>query len=230
MAAERSASTTARRAGGRCATVFTFLGALLLSFLVAMVAAHQLAMEFRASEEFILVLLAIPAFVPIALAAFAIAYPFTSGVSTLNIVAIALAVIVIALVALPGMAEKLAVRATASHTARVENTYIVLELVIPALLAVLVQWGMVRRRWLRVRGAESLTQWPWITTIVAAVVALSPIGLAFVGSALNRSPTNWLRDLAAMIVLTGVLVAVVAGLIECYIRGRLLRRRLAATV
>ena len=56
-------------------TFFTFLGALLLSLVVAMVAAHQLAMQFRASEEFILVLMAIPAFVPISLIAFIIAYP-----------------------------------------------------------------------------------------------------------------------------------------------------------
>jgi hypothetical protein len=209
-------------------TFFTFLGALLLSFLVAMVAAHQLAMQFRASEVFILVLMAVPAFVPISLIAFIIAYPLAKQVRTLNIVAIALGMVVLALVAVPGMAERIAGRLTASHTARVENTYIVLELLIPALLAVLVQWGMVRRRWLRARGAESLTRWPWITTIAGAVVALSPIGLAFVGSALNRSPSNWLRDLAAMIVLGGALVAVVVGLIECYIRGRLLRRRLGA--
>src|SRR6202008_913987 len=102
---------------GPMRTVFTFFGALLLSFLAAMVAAHQLAMEFRASEEFILVLMAIPAFVPISLIAFIIAYPLAKQSSTFNIVAVLLVVLVLVLVALPGMAERIAGRLTASHTA-----------------------------------------------------------------------------------------------------------------
>ena len=135
----------------------------------------------------------------------------------------------VASIALPGLVEKVAARSTNPHTVGIENTYITLELLIPALLAVLVQWGLLRRRWLRARGAESLTLWPWITTLIGALVVLSPPGLAFIGSAINRSPTNWLRDLALMIVLAGVMVLVVMAAIECYIRRRTLRRRLSAT-
>ena len=69
-----------------------------------------------------------------------------------------------------------------------ENTSITLELIVPALLAVLVQWGLVRRRWLQGHGDEDdLTRWPWITTAVAGLVILNPFGLAFLQGTLDRS-------------------------------------------
>ena len=57
----------------------------------------------------------------------------------------------------------------------------------PALLAVLVQWGLVRRRWLRAAGEDDLTRWPWVATAVAGLVILNPFGLAFLQGTLQRS-------------------------------------------
>ncbi len=43
----------------------------------------------------------------------------------------------------------------------------------------LVQWGLVRRRWLRAAAEDDFTRWPWIATAVAGLVVLNPFGLAF---------------------------------------------------
>ena len=92
----------------------------------------------------------------------------------------------------------------------------------------LVQWGLVRRRWLQATGEEDLTRWPWITTVVAGLAILNPFGLAIFAAALKRDPTgDWLWHLSGRY--RGGLWhdrrGRGAGGIECYIRGRILRRR-----
>ena len=56
------------------AAVFAFLGMLLISMVVALLAALQLGDFFNASDEFGLVILGVVAFTTVALAVFAIAY------------------------------------------------------------------------------------------------------------------------------------------------------------
>ena len=132
-----------------------------------------------------------------------------------------------ALAALPSLVERIAQRSTNPYTVGIENLYITLELLIPAFLTVLVQWGLVRRRWLRKRGDEDLTLWPWITTLVAGLAILNPLGLEIISSALNSSAGNMLRQLWIAISLSGAAVLIVMALIEVAIRWRMLRRRLA---
>jgi Na+/serine symporter len=112
----------------------------------------------------------------------------------------------------------------------VENTHVTLELLIPALLAVLVQWGLVRRRWLRAAGDEDLTRWPWVTTVVAGLVILNPIGLAVVATTLERSGSEFMWQYFAMVTAAVGGLLVVMAAIECYIRARMLRRRPAASL
>jgi hypothetical protein len=130
----------------------------------------------------------------------------------------------------PGLVQAIADRSIGPDTIGIENIHIhiVLELVVPALLAVLVQWGLVRRRWLRVRGDEDLTRWPWVTTTVAGLVILNPYGLAFLQGTLNQSGGDFLWEFTAKV--TGLVIAglLVMAWIECYIRERLLDRRLEA--
>src|SRR5204862_963390 len=105
---------------------------------------------------------------------------------------------------------------------------ITLELIVPALIAVLVQWGLVRRRWRRLHGDEELTRWPWVTTAVAGLVILNPFGLAFLHGTLSRSGGDLLWEFVATVT-GGVLAALlVMAWIECYIRERMLNRRLEA--
>src|SRR5437764_14217370 len=168
------------------AAVCAFLGMLLISMLVALLAALQLGDFFSASGEFGLVILGVVAFTVFALAVFALAYAVTRRAGVLTAVAVILAIVALAPAALPGLIQKIADRSQNPFTVGVENTYITLELIVPALLAVLVQWGLVQRRWLRAHGDEELSRWPWITTAVAGFVSLNPFGLAFLQGTLNR--------------------------------------------
>ena len=209
--------------------VFAFLGMLLISILVALLAALQLGDFFLANDEFVLVIAGVVGFTTVSLAAFAIAYALARRHGALTAVALVLALLAFAPVALPGLMQKIADRSTNPYSIGVENTSITIELVVPALLAVLVQWGLVRRRWLRIAGEEELTRWPWVTTGIACLVILNPFGLAFASSTLKHSATEWLWELTASIT-AGVLAALlVMAWTECYIRDRMLNRRLAAS-
>ncbi|CAN0334446.1 unnamed protein product [Phaeothamnion confervicola] len=202
------------------------LGAFLLSLFVALLAALQLADYFGTGEEFILVMLAIMVFTGLAMAVFALVSAWTKQPRALGWTAAALAVLAAALVALPSLIETVASRSTNPFTVGIENTWIAIELLVPAFLAILIQWGLVRHRWLRLRGAEELTRWPWVTTVIAGLVVLNPFGLAVVGAALKYSVIDWLRDLWLMVAGIGTAVLVAMACIETYIRGRMLRKRL----
>jgi hypothetical protein len=210
------------------AAVFAFLGMLLISILVALLAALQLGDFFNASGEFGLVILSVVAFTSVSLAVFALAYRVTRRVGALTVVAVALGIAALAPLALPGLIQKIADRSNNPYTVGVENTYITLELIVPALSAVLVQWGLVRRHWLRLHGEEELTRWPWVTTAVAGLVILNPIGLAFLGGTLNRSGGDLLWEFVATVTGAGLAALLVMAWIECYIRDRMLNRRLGA--
>jgi hypothetical protein len=209
--------------------VFAFLAMLLISMLVALLATLQLGDFFNANDEFGLVILGVVTFTSVSLAVFALAYRVTRRAGVLTAVAVALGVVALAPAVLPGLIQKIADRSHNPFTAGVENTYITLELIVPALLAVLVQWGLVRRRWLRAHGDEELTRWPWVTTAVAGLVILNPIGLAFLGGTLNRSGGDLLWEFVATVTGAGVAALLVMAWIECYIRERMLNRRLAAS-
>jgi hypothetical protein len=209
------------------AAVFAFLGMLLISMMVALLAALQLGDFFLATEEFILVIVAVMVFCVFSLAVFAIIYAVTRRDRPITTVAMLLALIALAPVVLPGLIQMIANRSITSSAIGAEDIPITLELVIPALLAVLVQWGLVRRRWLRSAGLDDLTRWPWFTTAVAAFIILNPYGLGFLQATFKHSASEGLWEFAALIT-AGVLTALlVAAWLECYIRDRILRRRLA---
>jgi hypothetical protein len=212
------------------AAVFAFLGMLLLSVVVALLAAFQLGDFFRASDEFTLIITVIVIFATASIAVFAIAYGVAKRVRAINALALALALLAVALVTLPRLVERIAERSTNPFVVGIENAHITLELLIPALLTVLVQWGLVRRRWLRAAGEEDLTRWPWVTTALAGLLILNPLGLSFVWSALRPGAADLLHEFVRAVTAAGAGALVVMAAVECYIRGRMLRRRLSASL
>jgi hypothetical protein len=206
-----------------------FVGMFLLSLFVALLAALQLADYFRATEEIIVVLLGLPVFVLISMLAFIVANVAARRARLFNWLALFLALLALAPLALPALVQIAAGRSTNPFTVGTESTAIALEFIIPALLAVLVQWGLVRRRWLRLRGDDDLTRWPWVTTIVAGLVVLNPFGLDVLGQAMGSRQTVWLRDVFRAVALGGASALIAMTLIEYYIRGRMLRRRSASS-
>jgi len=209
------------------AAAFSFLGMLLLSLVVALLAALQLGDYFGLTNEFVPVIGVVAIFAAATMAVFAVSYAAARRSGTLNWVAFALAALAIGLVSSPRLVERIAERTTSRHALGFENASITLEILVPALLTVLVQWGLVRRRWLRAAGEEDLTRWPWVTTVIAGFAILNPFGLAIVWSALREFSADWFKGFADMAMASGVGALLVVGLIECYIRGRMLRRRLA---
>ena len=59
--------------------------------------------------------------------------------------------------------------------------------------------------------------------LAVAVLALSA------GQALGHRPTSWLRDHTGTVAVSAVAALIAIALIEYYIRGRIVRRRLAQT-
>ena len=204
-----------------------FLGMFLLSLFVALLAALQLADYFAATEEFALVLMALPVFVTICLLAFITTTALARQPRTFNAVAACLALLAFIPLAFPAFVKAAADRSTNPFSLAIENTAVALEFIVPALTAVLVQWGLVRRRWLRLRGEDDRSLWPWAATVIGGLAILNPYGLDIVGQAITYTPTNWLRDMVRTIALSGAAVLLAMVFLETYIRGRMLRRRLA---
>jgi hypothetical protein len=203
----------------------TFLGTFLLSLFVALLVALQLADYFAATEEFALVLMALPVFVTICLLAFIAANALARQPRVFNAVAACLALLAFMPLAFPALVKTAADRSSNPFSIAIENTAVALEFIVPALVAVLVQWGLVRRRWLRLRGEDDLSLWPWIATVVGGLAILNPYGLDIVGQAITYTPTNWLRDMVRTIALSGAAALLAMVFLETYIRGRMLRRR-----
>ena len=207
------------------AAAFAFFGIYLISLLVAELAALSLGDFFGANDEFVVVLAAVAAFTTLAAAVFAIVYGTVKRPRALGIAAMLLALLAIVAVATPGLIGWIAAFSANPFSVGEEEISIALELVIPALLAVLVQWGLVRRRLLRMSGQDELARWPWVTTGIATFVLLNPLALTFVLASFKRVDLMWQFMATATAGTVGVLVVMAA--VECYIRGRILRRRKA---
>jgi hypothetical protein len=63
---------------------------------------------------------------------------------------------------------------------------------------------------------------------VAGLVILNPLGLAFLQGTLNRSGGDLLWEFVATVTGAGLAALLVMAWIECYIRERMLNRRLEA--
>src|SRR4029078_789136 len=120
------------------AAVFAIFGMLLISLLVALLATLQLGDFFLANNEFGLLIGGVAAFTVVSLAVFLVASSRATQSRQLAYVALGLALFALTPMALPGLVETIAAHSTNPYSVGVEETYITIELVIPALLAVLV--------------------------------------------------------------------------------------------
>ena len=205
-------------------TTLALIATLLLSIVVALMAALPLAIFFRATEEFIVVFAAIPVFAVITMLAFTVAYASASDAQVFHRVAIVFAAIATGIVATPIV---LGLGGSGPTGPSAKDIQITLELLVPALIAILIQWGLVRHRWLRMHGQDALSRWPWITSVVGALAILNPPVLDLIGWSVRQSPTDLFRGLAAATTIIGLAALIAAALIECTIRTRMLHRRLA---
>ncbi len=206
-------------------TSFVFLGTLLLSQFVALLAALQLADHFRATEEFIAVMMGLILFAIIAVVVFAIIYNTARSARAFQTAALMLIIFVMVLLALPSLIMAATQRTAAPIRIGADDIPVLLELLVPALITILVQWGLVRRRWLRRHGEDDLSRWPWITTLVAGLAFLNPPGLNALSLALRVTGLDGLQQAPVMIALGGAIALVLMAWIEIATRGRIMRRR-----
>src|SRR5438128_12521567 len=113
------------------AAVFAFLGMLLISMLVALLAALQLGDFFNASGEFGLVILGVVAFTILALAVFALAYRVSRRAGVLTVVAVLLAIVALAPLELPGLIQNIADRSTNPYEVGTEQPSLTQVLIFP---------------------------------------------------------------------------------------------------
>ncbi|MBX9828758.1 MAG: hypothetical protein K2Y27_27700 [Xanthobacteraceae bacterium] len=209
------------------AAAAAFFGILLTSLLVAELAALSLGDFFGADSEFLLVIAGVAGFATFSLIVFAIVYARTERARMLNGTAVLLVLLAVGIVATPGVISGIVSQSGNPFTVGDEALGIALELLVPSALAVLVQWGLVRRRHLRVTVEDDLTLWPWVTTAVAGLVVLSPYGLAFLQATLKRTTGDLMWPFMMQVTVGVACSLIVMAGIECYIRGRLLRSRKA---
>jgi hypothetical protein len=207
--------------------LLTLGGALGLSLIVALVAAWRLVEHFWYGEDLDLFVPPLAGFVLVATLIFGLAYARARSGRSFNVAAIGLVAAAVVLAATSFLAEYVAAQSKNPDVVlRPRSGKIKTVLLIPMLLAVATQWWFVRRRWLQAPDLDHRTAWPWITTIAACVVMLSPIGLAILDAAVTQSVTDWLRGLWFIVALGFGVVVLLIGLIEWGIRAR--RRRLTS--
>jgi len=210
-------------------TVLTFIGAYLLTLLIALFISIQLADFFRSQEEFIAVLLAQVLFSLIAFAAFALVYRFAADVRALGFAALGLGVAAVLLEELPALWEMIATRSTNPYTLGTAHDFaITAELLLPAVVLVLVEWRLLRRRWLAARQFDYASTWPWVTMSVAGLVLCNRLAFEIVSSAVRQAPDDMLATFWLKVTVAVVALLIGLGIMERNMRRRRLARRAAA--
>ncbi len=199
--------------------MLAYVGIFLLSLFVALLAALQLADYFGATDELAGVLIAVSAFVALAMLALAVAARIARRVSTIDAVAALLAVLSFAPLAFHAGVEPTA----GQFAVLTERRAILIELIVSALIAVLMLWGLMRRHWLQRRGESGISRWPWIATALAGLAILNPGGLELLGQGLTFKPGQDARDTIRLAALGGLALLAVIVLIESWIRVRIQR-------
>jgi len=210
-------------------SILVFAGVYILSLVAAYVVGMQVAEYFFLQEEFTVVMFALALFSFVAIAVFAVVYVVQPNVKWLGYGAIGLALVAFGIEQLPALADTVASRSTNPYlVGSAQDRAIAASLLLPAFVMLLIQWPLLRRRWLVARRLEHRMLWPWFTITLACLLALNQGGLDLIGSVLRQSPTDWLVGLWKLILAIACGALLVLALIEWWLRRRWLARRVAA--
>jgi hypothetical protein len=204
--------------------VLALTGTFLLSLFVGLLAALQFADHFRATDELLPVLAGIAVFAGVAMAVLAIVSATARRAGALAVSAAALIVIAMAIGGLIAFADRLSGQVWSPGG---PELFASLGFAVPSALAVLIQWGLVRRRFLQARADEELSVWPWFATAVCGFAALNPLGLEIAASLAARSPGIVLQTPTGQAAAAAVVCGLALALSEWLVRRHLLRRRLS---
>lgn len=209
-------------------SILIFTGISMLSLVAAYGVGSELAAYFFLDDEFNAVLFALALFSFLAIAVFAVLYAVQPNVKWLGYGAIGLAAAAFGVEQLPALADAFAGRSTNPYmVGDAQDRALAASFLLPALIMLLVQWSLLRRRWLVAHRLEHRMLWPWFTIVLACLLALNPLGLAVIGSVIRQSTTDWLVGLWTTIVAIACGVLLVLALTEWWLRRRWLARRAA---
>lgn len=209
-------------------SILIFAGVYILSLVVAYAVGIEVAEYFFLQEEFIVVMFALAVFSFVAFVVFAMVYVVQPNVKWLGYGAIGLALVAFGIEELPALADAIARRSTNPYlVGSAQDRAIAASLLLPAFVMLLIQWPLLRRRWLVARRLEHRMLWPWFTITLACFLALNRGGLDLIGSVFRQSPTDWLVGLWTLILAIACGALLVLALIEWWLRRRWLARRAA---
>ena len=200
------------------------IAAFVFSLLLALAAAWVLTDYYWYGEDLDLFVWPIASFALVSSVVFGTTGMRAHGEGALRNAAIALAAVAVLLVVFPGVVAILAAQSKNPPVVlRSHDRLVAVALLVPMLLAILLQWRLVRWGWLAARGQTAPTTWPWFTTVFGLALVLNPPGLAILGAAIKPSPTDWLASLWLMVALVCAGVLLLLGWIEWRVRVRRLR-------
>jgi hypothetical protein len=195
--------------------------AFAVSVGLALVVLYSFVATFLPSGEFQFIQTGLVVYLAVCMAAFVVVYRRAKTTRLFALGALALVLLAIAIEEIPATGQFLADRSTNPHKMGFQfDVETSLEIVVPIVVGVVVQWQWLMRRWLEARGERRLSRWPWVATILAAVVFLSPLGIEILKSAIVQSPTDWFAALWLMVALIAGGILIVIALVEYYIRVR----------
>ena len=191
------------------------------SLLLALAAAWQLIDYYWYGEDLDLFVWPIASFALVSSVVFGTTSMRARGEGALRNAAITLAAIAVMLVVFPGVVGLVAAQSKNPPVVlRSHDQLVAVALLVPMLLAILLQWRLVRWGWLVARRQTAPTAWPWFTTVFGLVLALNPLGLAILGAAIKQSRTDWFAALWLTVSLTCGGVLLLLGWTEWRIRLR----------
>ena len=210
-------------------SILIFAGVYILSLIVAYAVGIQVADYFFLQEEFIVIMFALALFSLVAIIVLAAVYVVQPNVKWLGYRTIGLVLVALGIEELPALADAFARRSTNPYLiGSAQDRAIAASLLLPAFVVLLIQWPLLRRRWLVARRLEHRMLWPWFTITLACLLALNRGGLDLIGSVFRQSPTDWLVELWTLILAIACGALLVLALIEWWLRRRWLARRAAA--
>jgi uncharacterized membrane protein YadS len=108
------------------------------------------------------------------------------------------------------------------------NAQIVVEFLVPALIAEIIIWRIALREWRKSRGADARTSWPWFTIAFGAALIFNQLGLDYLSAAIRQSPSDWLAGFSLLVSICAAGLLLILALIEYAVRARLRRSSVKA--
>jgi hypothetical protein len=225
-------SAVARVIGFEAAPILrwqAFAVAFALGLAAASFAAWQLSTSFRSLDEIYLVEFAIGVFAAISALAFAAVFRTRGSERALGITALVLAVAALSFSGFPrwmDLVDSLQTDPYIDGPGR--NAQIVVEFLVPALIAEIIIWRIALREWRKSRGADARTSWPWFTIAFGAALIFNPLGLDYLSAAIRQSPSDWLAGFSLLVSICAAGLLLILALIEYAVRARLRRSSVKA--